>query len=229
MVSMETTIGGRIAEARKAKGFNQSELATRIGVTPQSVQHWENDRTVPRNNRVELLASVMGVSQEWILFGDKPDRVGDSAEVVYTYKPSPGIVHIPFFCIETAAEKGEDVSLEDVTDRVSFGKEILEKHGLEQGQVVAVVVSDDHMEPRILKGDTVLVDKSDKTLVDNHVYLIRVENALRVQRMVSRVDGKWVITCDNAKFAQYDTLISREEFDQLNVIGRVFMILMGEI
>ena len=44
---MDMTIGKRIALLRKEKGLTQEELATHMGVSPQAVSKWENDRTSP--------------------------------------------------------------------------------------------------------------------------------------------------------------------------------------
>lgn len=55
------TIGSRIAAARENKGLNQSELARRLGVRPQSVQAWEADKNTPRPRRLADIAAALGV------------------------------------------------------------------------------------------------------------------------------------------------------------------------
>ena len=44
---MNETIGKRIAELRKSKGFTQEDLADRLNVSGQAVSKWENDQTCP--------------------------------------------------------------------------------------------------------------------------------------------------------------------------------------
>ena len=44
-------IASNIAEARKRSGLNQSELARRLGIRPQSVQQWEKGTATPKLNR----------------------------------------------------------------------------------------------------------------------------------------------------------------------------------
>ena len=197
MVSMKTTIGNRIAQARTAAGLNQSELAARIGVTPQSVQHWEHDRTAPRGKRVEALSKILNVTPEWITFGSPSDGDSQAAEVIYTYEPSFDIVQIPFFDIELAAGMGSYSDMEEVSEHVSISKEILNQHGLSQEQVAAVRVTGDSMMPRLLSGDTILVDTSDKIPRDRQVYAIAVEDDLKVKRLIRKMDGNWIISSDN--------------------------------
>ena len=65
-VSMKNT-GNRIANAREAKGWNQSELARALGVTPQSVQAWESGKNTPRPKRIQELAQALGVSGAFLI------------------------------------------------------------------------------------------------------------------------------------------------------------------
>lgn len=66
---MSQDIGQRIATAREAKGWNQSELARELGVSPQSVQHWEKGGGV-KHARLTTLAQTLGVTLEQLMFGD---------------------------------------------------------------------------------------------------------------------------------------------------------------
>lgn len=42
-MATEQTIGKRIADARKAQGLTQEDLATHLGVSSQAVSKWENE------------------------------------------------------------------------------------------------------------------------------------------------------------------------------------------
>ena len=62
-------IAKRIENCRRHLNFSQSELARKVGVTPQAVQKWEKAKTVPRGYTLEKLAGVLGVSPAFIQFG----------------------------------------------------------------------------------------------------------------------------------------------------------------
>jgi transcriptional regulator with XRE-family HTH domain len=62
-------IKDRIKDARTKAGLNQSELARKIGTSPQTVQQWEQGKTSPRANKLYELSSVLGVTPEWLQFG----------------------------------------------------------------------------------------------------------------------------------------------------------------
>ena len=58
---MNETIGKRIAELRKSKGFTQEDLADRLNVSGQAVSKWENDQTCPDIGLLPQLSRVLGV------------------------------------------------------------------------------------------------------------------------------------------------------------------------
>jgi transcriptional regulator with XRE-family HTH domain len=70
--SAKRGIGRAIAQAREAKGMNQSELARELGVTPQAVQKWESDASLPRPTKVADIAAVLGIGPWQLLPVDMP-------------------------------------------------------------------------------------------------------------------------------------------------------------
>jgi ribosome-binding protein aMBF1 (putative translation factor) len=61
-----TTFGDRMTGAREAAGLSQAELAKRLGVKVKTIRAWENDRSEPRANRLQMLAGILGVSIMWL-------------------------------------------------------------------------------------------------------------------------------------------------------------------
>lgn len=59
---MNDSIGKRMAEARKAKGLTQNELAAKLGVSFQAVSSWENDTFIPDTWNLIELAKILDVS-----------------------------------------------------------------------------------------------------------------------------------------------------------------------
>lgn len=82
------SLGSRLREARKSRGFDQKALAEAIGVHPKTVSRWENDAQPPEGEAVELLARLLGVSPTWLRYGEEGVRdrltaaaTGDSPDV----------------------------------------------------------------------------------------------------------------------------------------------------
>ena len=66
---MKKTLGERIAEKRKAKGYKQEELAEMLGVSVQAVSKWENDISCPDIMTLPTLARRLGCTVDELLTG----------------------------------------------------------------------------------------------------------------------------------------------------------------
>ena len=54
------TFGQRFQRLRKAKNLTQEDIASKIGITAQSVSKWENDLSAPDINILLELADILG-------------------------------------------------------------------------------------------------------------------------------------------------------------------------
>ncbi|MDO4605353.1 MAG: helix-turn-helix transcriptional regulator [Helcococcus sp.] len=68
---MKETIGMRIQQARKEKGFTQSELAEKLFVSAQAVSKWENDQASPDVTMLSSLSDILGVTIDYLVNGKK--------------------------------------------------------------------------------------------------------------------------------------------------------------
>ena len=64
------TFGDRVVAAREAMGISQAQLAHRLGIKSQTLQNWEEDRSEPRANKLQMLAGVLNVSIIWLMSGE---------------------------------------------------------------------------------------------------------------------------------------------------------------
>lgn len=73
----------RIREARQACGFSQKYVAMELGVKGPSVSNWENGKTNPTQENIVALASLFGVSVDYLLGVDVEDnqRTNDIEQV----------------------------------------------------------------------------------------------------------------------------------------------------
>lgn len=67
----QQSMGKRIMQLRKEKGYTQEQLAELVGVSAQAVSKWENDVSCPDISILPQLAEVLGVSTDELL-GVKP-------------------------------------------------------------------------------------------------------------------------------------------------------------
>lgn len=67
------SLGGKIADLRRQKGWSQENLAERLGVTRQSVSKWESDASVPDLDKIVSLSNLFGVSTDYLIKNDEPE------------------------------------------------------------------------------------------------------------------------------------------------------------
>ena len=71
------TLGNRIKQARERAGLSQARLATLIGLRQPTVSDWERDEVEPTRANLQAAAQQLGVSPNWLAFGD--ENFGDDA------------------------------------------------------------------------------------------------------------------------------------------------------
>ncbi len=69
------TFSERLANARKEKGFTQSDVAEKLNVSFQAVSLWERGETTPEIDKLADIASLYQVSLDWLLTGKREERV----------------------------------------------------------------------------------------------------------------------------------------------------------
>jgi transcriptional regulator with XRE-family HTH domain len=71
---MGKTLGDRIRQVRLRYGMSQAELARRIGISSTALNQIESGKTPdPGVSRIVGIASVLGVSTDYLLLGRKGD------------------------------------------------------------------------------------------------------------------------------------------------------------
>ncbi len=78
-------MGEKIAAKRKASGLTQIEFADKLSVTRQTVSRWEAGTVMPDIEKISDIASILGVSCDYLLKDDM--EIGDAFSVT---TPSAG-------------------------------------------------------------------------------------------------------------------------------------------
>ncbi len=72
------TLGMRIANYRKAKGYTQEDFSQLLGVTAQAVSKWENDISCPDIMLLPKIAQLFDISVDELLGGTAPKAPQES-------------------------------------------------------------------------------------------------------------------------------------------------------
>ena len=71
---MNTTVGKRIKELRKAHGWTQAQLSEKLNKGDSTVRMWELGKSEPDNETIILLSDFFGVSVDYLL-GKSPEEM----------------------------------------------------------------------------------------------------------------------------------------------------------
>jgi transcriptional regulator with XRE-family HTH domain len=74
-------LGGRIREARAARGWKQRELASEVEVEPITVSRWERGATTPDLDVLRLVADATGRPLSYFV-AEEPDATPAAEEAV---------------------------------------------------------------------------------------------------------------------------------------------------
>lgn len=64
------TLGSRLKQLREDRKMNQAELGKILGVSNVAISHYERDARKPTPEQVSAIASLFGVSTDWLLGQD---------------------------------------------------------------------------------------------------------------------------------------------------------------
>ena len=75
------TMGEKILNMRKARGWSQEELADRVGVTRQAVSRWESGSAKPDADKIIAVCDLFGVSADYLL---RDSYNGETGQIIRT-------------------------------------------------------------------------------------------------------------------------------------------------
>jgi transcriptional regulator with XRE-family HTH domain len=77
----------RVKILREQKSLTATDLAKLANVTAAAVWNWEKHGRIPRSATVSTLANKLGVSEEYLLTGDRSDNI-PSVSAIHSVVPN---------------------------------------------------------------------------------------------------------------------------------------------
>jgi len=75
--------GSRFRDARLKRNLTINDFAEIIGVTPETVNKWENNETPPSSENVDKACEILGVGRVYLLFGRKYRKISKTPDGYY--------------------------------------------------------------------------------------------------------------------------------------------------
>ena len=187
----------RISEVRKQHGYSQAALGRAINRAQNTICNWENGNREPDNESLLRLASLFGVSVDYLLGkSDIPTA------------PKKG-VKIPVLGRVVAGIPIE--AIEDVLDYEEISEDMAA-----HGEYFALQVFGQSMEPKFSEGDVVIVKRqSDVESGDIAIVLINGDEAT-IKKVKKLPDGIMLIASNTVVYEP--TFYSKKEINDLPVV-----------
>jgi len=146
---MSTTLGQRLARARRHAHIKQKDVARSFGISSQAISQWESGRTRPDSQKLMRLAQLFDVRLEWLL--------GDSAPVDADGNNAAGRGHATRIPVIDRIQAGDWTEVADPYALGSSDEFLLTDLGV-SGNTFALVIEGRSMEPDFLPGDKIIID-----------------------------------------------------------------------
>lgn len=225
------TLGQRIKEERKKRGWSQAFLAERVGVTQAAISEIERD--VPKSSGLVVpIAKAFKVDAHYLTDGKEyvSRNTPQQEEDVYILggerhgqiaSPSEYIM-IPRYDVRGSCGDGIDVNEVNIVDSMPFPASIAKMLSLPEPELLAVVqASGDSMSPTINDGQVLIVNTVDVEPKSTKIYLVCLNHRLFIKRLIYTPDG-WIMRSDNPNKDNYpDFKIEPSQVDQVDIQGRV--------
>ncbi|KMJ54922.1 hypothetical protein ACG97_01255 [Vogesella sp. EB] len=239
-----TRLGEHIKLARELRGMTQAELAAKVPISQPGLQKIEAGGTT---RKILEIAKALGLTAEQLSNGDVHLQKDPASQPLTGSQGNAGIRHITVWDNEDQLPQDEYIFLPAIDIKLSAGGGSLVWHVDEKGQrqaytrrwadrmninpdtAATMVVSGDSMEPRLLDGDSIVVDYSQNGhIIDGKVYAIALEEQLFIKRLFKEVGGGIRIVSDNDNKRIYpDKVVAPEHLHLLRIIGRVVAVSGG--
>jgi len=200
---------------------NDAALASRLGISSQSVYNVRKKGQVPPNWVFDI-AKTFSVSSDWLFFGSGQMLRDDGADPMFGRRTEAHtgaeLLLIPMVDAVLSAGHGSLQTSAESERKYAFRSDFLRRRG-NPSEMVLMRVDGNSMEPRICSGDIVLIDQSQKVLRPEQIYAVGVEDMIFLKE-VSAVPGKVVLRSLNDAYPPLEVDTRGDLQDSVRIVGR---------
>ena len=196
----------RLTELAASRNASLAALSRMIGRNSSYLQQFVtkgSPRKLEEEDRRKL-ADFFAVAESEL--GAPDDRDGE---------PRGEFVDIPRLPLEASAGPGATAAQEIPFDSFRFSRRWLREQGLEPGQLSAIRVMGDSMDPLLRDGDEILVDRTPRAFREG-VHVVRLGDALHVKLLQAVPPGRLRLISKNPAYEPVEVAMA-----DVDVVGRV--------
>lgn len=190
-------------------------FAEKIGITESTLRNYEKGISSPDSQILQNICHNLRVSPEWLLLGTGP----------MTPK-APGcnvdLIMVPMVEARLSAGTGSLQVSGDSDRSHAFRSDFLNRKGSPKDMVL-MRVEGDSMQPEIMDGDVVLLDKGKTDIRIGRIFAVGFEEAIYLKR-IDLLPGKVVLKSVNPEYPPVELDVRGQVADLFRVIGQVLWV-----
>jgi phage repressor protein C with HTH and peptisase S24 domain len=184
------------------------------GVTSSTYSRYLNGDSEASAEKLGRIAEVTGVSLDWLVL-DRGAPIFEAGAAPPAIPLGPDMAQIPQCRIGQESD-GELAG----GDRLAFPRALLRRLATEAEALEFLRARGDSMRPTIEDGAIVLIDRSQRDIIGDAIYLVSLDDGPLIRRVRRNVDGAITLISDNRACYEPERL-ERADAERLRVHGRV--------
>lgn len=192
--------------------LSQSKFAEELNVSQSRIRDIELSKQKISVELAQAVEKIYMIDFKWLLTGEGQMFIdSEKQEIDSTEIPQKGEV-------ECSAGAGCHIYNEEITGYLSFENRLLKQLGANIPYCDVLTVNGDSMHPTLENGDKILVDKSKKEVIDGKIYILRIEDRVKVKKLQKLPKGKLRVISENKEYEPFDLTPKEDDFE---ICGRV--------
>lgn len=206
MLSPTHEIKDRLIQVLREKNITPKELSEKTGIPKSSISQYMSGYAKPKQDRIYLISKALDINPTWLLGYDVDINIVKQNEGIGVKIPILGtvIAGIPVTAVE------DIIGYEEINEKMA-----------RCGDYFALEIKGDSMEPKMSKGDIVIV-KQQNTVENGQIAIVLVNgDEATVKKVRFRDNGIELIAFNSYVYEPH--FYSAKEIDELpvKIIGRV--------
>lgn len=228
-------LADRINHAMQQCGLTQQQLAEAAGTSQTTIQKLCSGKS-KETKKLNAIAKALRTSTDWLATGKSPLREAEPREAGSEIHLEPlhpwddgtplddDEVEIPLYKeVELAAGSGRTAVREIAGRKLRFSRKTMRAAGVNPAEAVCATISGNSMEPLIMNGATIGLDRGTTHVVDGEIYALEHDGMLRV-KFLYRLPGGGIRlrSFNREEHKDEDYTLQQQQDQNIRILGRVF-------
>lgn len=207
---------------------SDADVARGLDISPQAMSSFKKQKKFPADLMVNYCLRNQ-ISIDWLLTGkgqkcremETLSILGEPVSAEERKKAKDlGYTLVPRYDVQASAGGGAFVHSEQIVDHLAFKTIWVKKEmGLDPNHLTLITAIGDSMEPTVKEGDLLLIDHRQNQVIEDAIYVLRMDDHLIAKRLQRALDGTIYIRSDNPVYKELT--VTKDNLADLHVIGRV--------